>query len=491
MGKRVEIEDITIRDGAQCLWATRLSTEEIVPIAKTIDQAGFTVVDLTGGAAIDTSIMYLQEDPFERCRVLSELMPNSRLNFNSRGQSVFRWTQYPDDVAELTIRVFARNGIKSIMLFDPLNDMRNLEFSAKIAKEHGLYVIGSVTYTISPYHTDEHFVEKTRDLVEMGVDAVSLKDPSGLLTAERAVGLLRQMRSVLHGQALQLHCHTSTGTGEEVHKAAMDMGEEGPDVYHGAAPPLAWGLSHPSHEFLVDNLVERGFDVGLDMEAVRDMSAYLRYLAEKRGLPEGKPVSKSEGEGTRRHGVPGGMFSNLRSQLEDQGCADRLPEVLEEVQRVRHDLGYPLLVSPMAQYVGTTAVLNVLAGRYEVVPDEVRNYLLGYYGTPPGPVDENIQDKILNGAEPIKERPGEVLEPMVEEFRKKNGPFQTEEDLVLNIFYSKPILDKWNLKNWEGYRRTPKNATTFLMREAVTKTDIDEFSFENQEKKITVTYQAD
>lgn len=182
MAKRVWIEDITIRDGAQCLWATRLSTEEIVPIARTMDRAGFQVTDLTGGAAIDTSIMFLREDPFERVRVLSALMPNSRLNFNTRGQSVFRWTQYPDDVAELTIRTFARNGIRSVMLFDPLNDMRNLEFTARVARENGLYTIGSVTYTISPYHTDSHFMEKTRELVEMGLDAISLKDPSGLLT---------------------------------------------------------------------------------------------------------------------------------------------------------------------------------------------------------------------------------------------------------------------------------------------------------------------
>lgn len=490
MPKQVWLEDVTIRDGAQCLWATRLSTEEIVPVASTINRAGFQVVDLTGGAAIDTSVMFLNEDPFERARVLSELMPDTMLNFNSRGQSVFRWTQYPDDVAELTIGTFARNGIKSIMLFDPLNDMRNLEFSAKVARENDLYIIGSVTYTISPYHTDEHFIEKTRELVAMGVDAVSLKDPSGMLTADRATHLLKGMRSVLDGQFLQLHCHSATGTAEEVHQAAMDMGIDGPDVYHGAAPPLAWGISHPSHDFILDSLEDRGYEVGVDRAAVREMSAYLGYIAKKRGMPAGHRVPKSHGRAMREHGVPGGMMSNLIGQLAEQGFSHRLPEVLDEVSRVRHDLGYPLIVSPMAQYIGTTAVLNVIAGRYEVVPDEIRNYLLGYYGQPAGPVDENVREKILRGAEPITQRPGEVLEPMVDRFRAENGPFESDEALTLAIFYSKPILRNWNLKDWKGYERTPKSAATYLIDNVLKRPDVEEFGYENSAKGIRIGFQS-
>lgn len=488
MSKQVWIEDITIRDGAQCLWATRLSTEEIIPIASTMDRAGFQIVDLTGGAAIDTSIMYLNEDPFERVRVLSKLMPNTLLNFNSRGQSVFRWTQYPDDVADLTIRTFARNGIRSIMLFDPLNDMRNLEYSARIARENDLYIIGSVTYTISPYHTVEHFIAKTQDLVDMEVDAVSLKDPSGLLTPDRAVAILKGMRSVLKGQRLQLHCHASTGTAAEVHKAAMDLGVEGPDVYHGAAPPLAWGVSHPSHDFLIDNLLDRGYSLDIDRSAIREMAAYFGYVAERRGLPVGKPVHKSDARAMREHGVPGGMMSNLVSQLTQHGVSARLPEVLEEVSRVRHDLGYPLLVSPMAQYVGTTAVLNVLAGRYEVVPDEIRNYLLGYYGQPPGPIDNDVRDKILRGAEPITQRPGEVLEPITERYRAENGPFESDEALLLSIFYSRPTLDNWHLKNWNGYRSTPKTPTSYLVDSVLKNGKVEDFSCSWPNKKFSLSF---
>jgi pyruvate/oxaloacetate carboxyltransferase len=490
MPKHVWIEDITIRDGAQCLWATRLSTEEIVPIAPTMDRAGFQIVDLTGGAAIDTSIMFLNEDPFERARVVSELMPKTPLNFNSRGQSVFRWTQYPDDVAELTIRTFARNGIRSIMLFDPLNDMRNLEFSARVARENGLYIIGSVTYTISPYHTDEHFIEKTRELVDLGVDAVSLKDPSGLLTPERAVHLLKGMRAALDGQLLQLHCHTSTGTAPDVHLAAMELGAGGPDVYHGAVPPLAWGNSHPSHRFLVENLRQRGYEVDVDLAAIREMEAYFGELAEHRGLPTGRRVSAAEGRTMAKHGVPGGMYSNLVRQLAEQKCSHRLTEVLEEVGRVREDLGYPLIVSPMAQYVGTTAVLNVLAGRYEVVPNEIRNYFLGYYGTPPGPVNEAVRAKVLHGEHPIEGRPGEVLEPMVEKFRAENGPFDTDEELVLAIFYSPPILQAWHMKDWKGYRNTPTNAASYLLDRVVKDRRVESLFYENKAKELRLDFQS-
>lgn len=490
MPKQILIEDITIRDGAQCLWATRLSTEQIVPIARTMDRAGFQIVDLTGGAAIDTSVMFLNEDPFERARVVSALMPNTPLNFNSRGQSVFRWTQYPDDVAELTIRTFARNGIRSIMLFDPLNDMRNLAFSVDVARENGLYIIGSVTYTISPHHTDEHFIEKTRELVDFGVDAISLKDPSGLLTPERAVHLLKGMRKVLDGQLLQLHCHTSTGTAPDVHLAAMELGAEGPDVYHGSVPPLAWGNSHPSHEFLIRNLREHGYRVDVDLSAVREMEAYFGELAEHRSLPIGRRVSAAEGRAMAKHGVPGGMYSNLVRQLTEQKCSHRLKEVLEEVGRVREDLGYPLLVSPMAQYVGTTAVLNVLAGRYEVVPDEIRNYLLGYYGTPPGPVNEAVRTKVLRGERPIEGRPGEVLKPMVERFRAENGPFDTDEELVLAIFYSKPILEARNLKDWRGYRNTPTNAASYLLDRIVKDPRIESFVYEDKAKNFRFDFQS-
>lgn len=489
MSKKVSIEDITIRDGVQCLWATRLTTEEIIPIATTMDRAGFEVMDVAGGAMMDTSIMYQREDPFERIRVLKKLMPNTLLNFNSRGQSVFRWTQYPDDVAELTIRTFAENGIGSIMLFDPLNDMRNLEYSAKVAKEQGLYIIGSVTYTESPYHTDEHFIEKTKDLVGMGVDAVSLKDPSGLLTPDRARLLIKQMRGVLKGQKLQLHCHTSTGTGPDVHKAAMDLGEDAPDVFHGAVPPLAWGTSHPSHDFLLDNLEQRGFTFDVDRTAIKEMEHYFTLLARKRGLPLSH-VAKHDPE-MLKHQVPGGMLSNLRQQLTDQGMVHRLPEVLDEVSRVRADLGYPLLVSPMAQYVGITSVLNVVTGdRYSVVPDEIRNYLLGYYGTPPGPVDQNVRDKVTKGQEAITQRPGEVLEPMVEKFKAENGPFETDEALTLALFYSKPILRDWNLKDWNGYRNTPKDAFSYLIDSVNRNHRINNFRLSNPQKSVHFSFDA-
>lgn len=487
MSRTIKLEDVTIRDGAQCLWATRIGTDEIIPIARTMERAGFDVVDVTGGAAIDTSIIYLQENPFDRIRALRKLMPTSRLNFNTRGQSVFRWTQYPDDVAELALRAFGAAGIDSVMLFDPLNDMRNLEFSCRAAKALGMYTISSVTYTISPYHTDEHFLEKTRELVAMGVDAVSLKDPSGLLTPDRVRTLIPAMRGVLKGQTLQLHCHTSTGTGPSAHLAAMDLGDQAPDVFHGAVPPFAWGTSHPSHEFLMDNLEERGFTVDADREAIREMEAYFKMLARRRGMPTDHEVPNDPA--MLVHQVPGGMLANLRQQLTEQGMVHRLPEVLDEVSRVREDLGYPLLVSPMAQYVGIQAVLNVVTGdRYSMAPDEIRGYLLGYYGERPGPVDQNVLDRVTRGEEPITARPGEILEPMVEKFRAENGPFDSEEDLALAIFYSKPMLEKWNCKDWGGYRTTPTTALETLLDQINRDGTVREFSVKMPSKNLSISF---
>ena len=487
MSRLIKLEDVSIRDGAQCLWATRLATDEILPIAQTMGRAGFDVIDVTGGAAIDSSIMYLQENPFDRVRALRRLIPDTRLNFNTRGQSVFRFTQYPDDAAELALQVFAQAGIDSVMLFDPLNDMRNLEFSCRVAKELGMYTIGSVTYTISPYHTDEHFLEKTRELVAMNVDAISLKDPSGLLTPDRVRTLIPMMRSAMTGQTLQLHSHTSTGQAPAVHQAAMELGELSPDVYHGAIPPFAWGTSHPSHEFLLDSLEERGYSVDVDRGALAEMEAYFTGLARRRGLPTSHDLPNDPE--MLVHQVPGGMLANLRQQLTDQGMVDRLPEVLDEVSRVRAELGYPLLVSPMAQYVGIQAVLNVVTGdRYSMVPDEIRGYLLGYYGAHPGPVDQNVLDRVIGEEQPITARPGEVLEPMVADFRAANGPFESDEELALAIFYSKPVLEKWNCKPWDGYRATPTNAFETLIDLINRDHSIRSFSLRARQRDLSFSF---
>jgi pyruvate/oxaloacetate carboxyltransferase len=434
--------DQTVRDGQQSLWATRMPTDCMVPIARTMDRAGFFIVDLIGGAAIDSCVMFLREDPFERVRVMHRLMPNSRLQFNNRGLTIFRWTGYPDDVAELTTRVFARNGIRSIMVFDTLNDMRNLEPSIRFAKETGCYVIGAVVYTVSPVHTDEHFASKARQLVTYGVDAVQLKDAGGLLTPERVRTLVPLLKRTIGATPLHLHPHCTSGLGTLNCLAAVEPEDLGIDVMHGVSEPLGHGWSLPPHEDIVPMLRERGYEVPVDDACLREMNVWFRYVAKKLNRPVGRPLPYDPK--LYEHQVPGGMMSNLISQLSEQGLEHRMPEVLEEIVRVRQDLGYPIMVSPFSQYVGAQAVFNVLTGeRYRIVPHEVRQYALGYYGQLAAPIDPNVRDRIAGDAEPITVRPGELLEPMVDRFRAENGPFASDEELVLAIFYTPQILKEY------------------------------------------------
>lgn len=438
--KKIKFMDITIRDAQQCLWATRMTTREMAPIARTMDEAGFSVIDLTGGAAIDTAMMFLGEDPFERIRVMSELITRTPLNFNTRGQSIFRWMQYADDVTDFTLELMRRNGIRSIMVFDALNDMRNLAHSVKVGRRLGMHIIGAVTYAISPVHTDEHFVQKTRDLVALGVDAIEIKDPSGLLTPERAAELIPKLRAVTPGKELQLHSHCTNGYGLDTYMQALALGEQGVDTFHCTSRPLAFGYSLPPHDAILDALAEHGCTADLDRGALDEMQAYFGMLTRRSGRPAGKVLPKVTDLG---HQVPGGMMSNLIQQLKDQGQEHRLPEVLEEIARVREDLGYPILVSPMAQYVGTQGVLNVLCGkRYQMVPQEIRQYVLGYYGEVVGDIDPKVRELIAGDEPSITVPPSQMIPPAMDRYRSELAPYGSDEELALKIFYSAKTVEE-------------------------------------------------
>ena len=438
--KKINFMDITIRDAQQCLWATRMTTREMTPIARTMDEAGFSVIDLTGGAAFDTAMMFLGEDPFDRIRQLSELITRTPLNFNTRGQSIFRWMQYADDVTDFTLELMRRNGIRSIMVFDSLNDMRNLEHSVRVGRRLGMHIIGAVTYVISPVHTDDHFVRKARDLVTMGVDAIEIKDPSGLLTPERAAVLIPKIREVTLGKELQLHSHCTNGYGLDTYLAALALGNQGVDTFHGASRPLAFGYSLPPHDAVLDALSQHGCTSDLDRVALAEMEAYFGMVTRRSGRPPGKVLPKVTNLGPQ---VPGGMMSNLVQQLKDQGQEHRLAEVLEEIARVREDLGYPILVSPMAQYVGTQAVLNVMCGkRYQMVPQEIKQYVLGYYGEVVGRIDPQVRHLIAGDEPSISVPPGQLIPPAMDLYRRELAPYATDEELAMKIFYSAKTVEE-------------------------------------------------
>ncbi len=436
-GRTIKLIDVTLRDAHQCLWATRMTTAMMAELAPRLDRAGFEAIDLVGGAVFDVCVRYLREDPWERMRIVSGWVTDTPLIVMTRGQSLFTFEFFPDDVVELTAeRIFA-NGIRYHTPYDALNDMRNMQVSVRAAKRVGLYTTGGIVYTVSPVHTDDYYARKARELVSLGVDAVFIKDPSGLLTPERAHTLIPAVKAACDGLPLHLHSHCLTGLAPYT---ACQAAELGIDVIHAATSTLADGASHPSTERLVRNLRRDGFDVDVDLAPIEEVAERLRYIAKR----EGKPVGAiAEFDAFHyEHQMPGGMISNLKSQLAQLGIAYRLPQVLEEAARVRCELGYPIIVSPFAQFVMTQAVLNVMSKeRYATVPNEVRKYVLGYYGEVAGPIDPNLYDRITNGAEPVTARPGDLLEPAIPKIRREHGPFESDDDLLLAAFYAEREFD--------------------------------------------------
>jgi oxaloacetate decarboxylase alpha subunit len=432
MGKRtIQLVDVTMRDAHQCLWATRMTTAMMAELAPRLDRAGFEALDLVGGAVFDVCFRYLREDPWERMRIVSGWVKKTPLIVMTRGQSLFTFEFFPDDIVELTAeRIFA-NGIRYHTPYDALNDMRNMRVPVLAAKKVGLYTAGGVVYTVSPVHTDAYYARKTRELVSLGVDAVYLKDPSGLLTPERVKTLIPSLKAACGTLPLHLHSHCLTGLAPYTACRAVELGV---DVVHTATSTLANGASHPATEWFVRNIRRDGFDVPVDLAPVEDVAERLRYIAKRENKPVGSIVEYDAFH--YEHQMPGGMISNLKSQLTPLGLADRLPEVLEEAARVRCELGYPIIVSPFAQFVMTQAVLNVVGKeRYATVPDEVRKYVLGHYGKIAGPIEPNLFDRITKGAAPTTERPGDHLAPGIPKIRRERGPFASDDDLLLAAFY--------------------------------------------------------
>ncbi|HEY5827429.1 MAG TPA: pyruvate carboxylase subunit B [Hyphomicrobiaceae bacterium] len=435
MARTIRLIDVTLRDAHQCLWATRMTTAMMRDLAPRLDRAGFEAIDLVGGAVFDVCVRYLRENPWERMRLVSSWVKDTPLIIHTRGQSLFTFEFFADDVVELAAERFAANGMRYHTPYDALNDMRNLEIPIRAAKRHGLYVAGGLVYTRSPVHTDTYYVSKAKQLLALGVDAAFIKDASGLLVPERVATLVPALKGQLGTKPLHLHTHCNSGLAPYVVLQAV---EHGVDVVHTATSTLANGVSHSPTERVTANLRRRGHEVRIDLAPVREVAERLAYIAEKEGKPVGSPNEYDEFH--YLHQCPGGMVSNLAFQLEGLGLEGRLDEILEEAWHVREDLGYPIVVSPFAQYIVTQAVLNVMGrdqgrARYDTVPDEVRLYVRGGYGEIAGRIDPNLYDKIARGAEPITERPGARVPPALARIRAARGPFASDDDLLLAAFY--------------------------------------------------------
>jgi oxaloacetate decarboxylase (Na+ extruding) subunit alpha len=423
--------DVTLRDAHQSLWSTRMTTAMMLPAASRMDTIGYEAIDLVGGAVFDVCVRYLREDPWERMRLVRQHVARTPLNMWTRGQSLFTFELFPDDVVALTVRRAAANGIRRLTVMDALNDTRNLAVSVETARAAGLHVTGVITYSLSPAHTDAYFVAKARGLLRLGVDAVVLKDQSGLLTPDRVRTLVPALRAAIGSLPLQLHSHCLTGLAPLCYLEAARLGV---DTLHTAISPLANGASLPPTEQVGRSLRRMGHPVSLDDPGLAEQAAYFEWVARREHKPLGQIAEHDPFH--YEHHMPGGMISNLRTQLHELRIAHRLQEILEEAGRVRRELGYPVVVSPFAQFVVTQAVLNVVQGeRYCTVPDEVRKYALGHYGELAAPLDPAVADRVTGGEEPVTARPGERLAPALERLRRERGPFASDDDLLLAAYY--------------------------------------------------------
>ncbi len=436
--KAIKITDTTLRDAHQSLWATRMRLEDMLPIIGDLDTAGYHSLEVWGGATFDVCMRFLGEDPWERLRQIKQRVSKTPLQMLLRGQSLLGYQHYPDDVVREFIALSVKNGIDIIRIFDALNDVRNMIVPIEAAKAAGAHVQASVVYTISPVHTMEHYLETARALVKLGADSLCIKDMAGLLTPYKAFELVTLIKSEL-GIMIQLHSHYIGGMAVGTYLKAA---EAGVDVIDTASVPLAFGASQPPVETLVRALQDTVYSTGLDMHHLFKIATYFESLRKERGFERG--LTRISDMRVFEHQVPGGMISNLVSQLEEQRALDKINDVLAEIPRVREDLGYPPLVTPTSQIVGTQAVLNVISGaRYKLVPGEVKAYVRGLYGAPPAPVNMEVRRKIIGDEEPITLRPADILEPGLSKAESEVGGLAKSREDVLSYAIFPQVAKKY------------------------------------------------
>lgn len=423
---RVHITDLTLRDGHQSLIATRLRTKDMLPICPQMDRIGFHSLEVWGGATFDACVRFLKEDPWERLTRLKAALPNTPLQMLLRGQNLLGYRHYADDVVKSFVQRSARGGIDIFRIFDAMNDIRNLQVAIEAAREAGAHAHGTICYTISPVHTARQFVAMAREMVAMGAQSIALKDMAGLLTPNATRELVGDLVEAVD-VPIHLHSHATSGLAELCQWQAIEAGCRHIET---AISAFAGGTSHPPTESLVAALAGTRFDTGLDLVALQEIGAYFHGVRKKYARFE----SDYTGVDTRVqiNQVPGGMISNLANQLRDQDALDQFDAVLQEIPTVREDLGYPPLVTPTSQIVGTQAVMNVLAGeRYKVITNEVKHYLMGHYGRTPGPVNPIIRGKAIGHAEVVEGRPADQLQPEMDTLRAEIGDLALSEEDVL------------------------------------------------------------
>ena len=414
--KPIKVTEVVLRDAHQSLLATRMTMDEMRPILPEMDKINYFSVECWGGATFDSCIRFLDEDPWERLRILRKELPHQKLQMLFRGQNMLGYRPYADDAVEYFVQKSVANGIDVIRIFDALNDPRNLQTAIKAANKEGAHVQGCISYTLSPVHNNEYFAAYAKTLEEMGANSICIKDMAGLLTPYTCYDLVKKLKETV-SIPVDIHSHYTAGLAS---MSILKGIEAGADIVDTAMSPLALGTSHMPTESLVAALQGTDYDTGLDLNQLNVVRAYFNKLREKY-IANGQINQKSLGvdANTLLYQVPGGMFSNMLKQLKDAGKEDKLQDVLEEIPRVREDAGYPPLVTPTSQIVGSMSVLNVALGRYKMIPREVKDLILGNCGRTPGPIDPEVKRLAIGDAPQIDHRPADDIPPQMKKLREK------------------------------------------------------------------------
>lgn len=451
---KIRITDTTLRDAHQSLWATRMRTDDILAIASKIDDAGYYSLECWGGATFDVCMRFLRENPWERLRLIKKACPKTPLQMLLRGQNILGYKHYPDDIVDRFVALACENGMDIFRVFDALNDPRNLEQAIASVKKYGGHAQGTISYTTSPVHTVANYVKLAKAQAEMGIDSLCIKDMAGILTPGAARELVSALVKALPEIPVQVHSHMTSGMATAMYMAAAEAGAGCVDC---AISTMSSFSSQPPTESVMTILESEGFDTGLDRTKLTEINDYFKKLKAKR-----QPASCAKVEpvdaGVLVHAIPGGMISNLRSQLAQQSALDRLPEVLEELPKTRADMGYPPLVTPTSQIVGVQAVLNVLGGkRYGMVTDETRRYAAGYYGRTPAPIEPKLMKKLCGKIKPITCRPADLLEPGLAAAAKDipAGLVKAEEDILSYCLFPEVALGYFRWRAMPPSKRDP------------------------------------
>lgn len=448
---KVRVTETILRDAHQSLIATRLKTEEMMPVLEKLDKIGYHSLEMWGGATFDSCLRFLNEDPWERLRTIRKLVKNTKLQMLLRGQNILGYKHYADDVVVEFVKKSVANGIDIIRIFDALNDPRNIRAALEATKKEGAHAQTAISYTISPVHTTEVYVKLAKEMESMGADSICIKDMAGLLTPYYAYELVSAIKKEVK-VPIQLHSHTTSGLASMTYMKAV---EAGVDIIDTAMSPFALGTSQPPTESMVATLQGTEYDTGLNIEKLNEIAEHFRPIREKY-LETGQLNPKVLGVNIKTliYQVPGGMLSNLVSQLKMQNALDKLEDVLKEVPKVREDMGYPPLVTPTSQMVGTQAVFNVITGeRYKLIPQEIKAYVKGMYGKPTVPIKKEIVEKIIGNEEIITCRPADIIKPQLQAIKEEMKEYmEQEEDVLSYALFPQVALNFFKYRQAEKYK---------------------------------------